>query len=93
MVEHSRITIWLIVCILPLAGCCGSTPRIDSADAVATLESVVIGDLDQWVLIRGEDKNNPVLLWLHGGPGSAQMPIARHFNSGLENDFVVVHWD
>ena len=93
VVKPFKISVWLIVCILVLAGCCGSTPQITTPNAVALLESVVIGNQEQWVLIRGEDKNNPVLLWLHGGPGSAQMPIARHFNGDLEKDFVVVHWD
>jgi pimeloyl-ACP methyl ester carboxylesterase len=34
-----------------------------------------------------------VLLWLHGGPGAAQMPLAPATTRALEADFVVVHWD
>ena len=49
--------------------------------------------MEQWILIRGMDRDNPVLLWLHGGPGSAEMPIARRSTRGLEEHFVVVHWD
>jgi pimeloyl-ACP methyl ester carboxylesterase len=33
------------------------------------------------------------LLWLHGGPGAAQIPVHRAFNKDLEKEFVVVHWD
>ncbi len=61
--------------------------------SVAYLEPITIGGMDQWVLVRGHDKANPVLLWLHGGPGAAQIPIARHYNGELEKEFIVVHWD
>lgn len=61
--------------------------------SIAALESVHIGGMEQWILIRGNDVSNPVLLWLHGGPGAPQMPLARHFNAGLEEEFIVVHWD
>ncbi len=61
--------------------------------SITALEMVELGGMDQWVLIRGHKMENPVLLWLHGGPGSAQMPIARHFNGNLEEEFIVVHWD
>ena len=68
------------------------TSPIDGPDPVAELVSAEIGGMTQWLLIRGEDRNAPFLLWLHGGPGSAQMPI-RSVTEALERHFVVVHWD
>jgi pimeloyl-ACP methyl ester carboxylesterase len=46
-----------------------------------------------YLLARGADRSAPVLLWLHGGPGAAERPLFRYFNSELENHFVVVYWD
>ena len=60
---------------------------------VDILEEVEIGSTKQWIMANGEKEDLPVLLWLHGGPGAAQMPVARYFNSNLEKEFIVVHWD
>jgi pimeloyl-ACP methyl ester carboxylesterase len=53
---------------------------------------VAINGIDQWITIRGQNKNNPVILILHGGPGSTYTP----FNVLLlewEKYFTVVQWD
>ncbi|HWO58442.1 MAG TPA: alpha/beta hydrolase [Umezawaea sp.] len=51
-----------------------------------------IGGIDQWIQIRGENRDNPVLLVLHGGPGSPYAlftPLLREW----EEHFTVVQWD
>ncbi|MFA1819274.1 alpha/beta fold hydrolase [Virgibacillus oceani] len=62
-------------------------------NSIAALESVWIGEIKQWVLIRGVNKNHPVLLFLHGGPGSAQIGFIRKYEQELEKHFIVVNWD
>ena len=52
-----------------------------------------LGGIEQWVLIRGESTANPPLIVLHGGPGFSDVSLFRHFNSPLEKEFLVVHWD
>jgi pimeloyl-ACP methyl ester carboxylesterase len=37
--------------------------------------------------------NNPILLWLHGGPGTSEMFITHHCMDSLINFFTIVHWD
>ena len=53
---------------------------------------VSIGGLEQWVTIRGDDRSNPVLLHVHGGPGVAFSAFSAEF-AAYESDFTVVQWD
>ncbi|MEG1678856.1 MAG: alpha/beta fold hydrolase, partial [Stenotrophomonas sp.] len=60
---------------------------------IERLEKVRIGGIDQWVSIRGNNPDNPVLLMLHGGPGWVSMPTSWYFQRGWEEYFTVVQWD
>ena len=53
---------------------------------------VALGGIDQWISIRGENRANPVLLVVHGGPGEAQWPQAEIYRP-WEKSFTVVQWD
>jgi len=53
---------------------------------------VRIGGIDQWIGIRGEDRQNPVLLILHGGPGCSYSIFTPHLRA-WERHFTVVQWD
>lgn len=67
--------------------------KIVTPNGVERLEKVRIGGIDQWVSIRGTDRRNPVLLYIHGGPGYVSMPMSWWFSRGWEEYFTVVQWD
>jgi pimeloyl-ACP methyl ester carboxylesterase len=85
------------------------TPRPDGLDQaraiIADVQKIVtpngidetltldIGGARQVVNIRGADKANPVLLYIHGGPGSVEMPMAWSFQRPWEDFYTVVQWD
>ncbi|MFH2107430.1 MAG: alpha/beta hydrolase [Chrysiogenia bacterium] len=75
------------------------TPRIrlkgkgGPAVSIALLEKVNIGGIGQWVLERSENTGNPVILFLHGGPGTSQLTSNRRNTKRLEKFFTVVNWD
>ena len=67
--------------------------KIVTPNGVERLEKVRIGGIEQWVSIRGTDKRNPVLLFIHGGPGYVSIPMSWWFSRGWEEYFTVVQWD
>jgi pimeloyl-ACP methyl ester carboxylesterase/uncharacterized protein YndB with AHSA1/START domain len=62
-------------------------------DSIADVGYLRLGGVDQWVLIRGANVANPVLVVLHGGPGFSDTAFFRRFNAKLEESFTVVHWE
>ena len=69
--------------------------NIDTPNGISSLEQITLGDSKQWIFIRSRDQNNPILLFLHGGPGAPLlgMSSSRKYDSELINHFTVVHWD
>lgn len=53
---------------------------------------VPIGGIQQWIQVRGDDRHNPVLLWLNGGPGYSTIPDTPGYRP-WERYFTVVMWD
>ena len=54
---------------------------------------VDINGTKQWINIYGQDKDNPVLLYLHGGPCSATSWLDWSILRSLSEDYTVVGWD
>jgi L-proline amide hydrolase len=67
--------------------------RLPYPGSVARLERVRIGGVAQWVLLRGVDESQPIVLVIPDGPGATLIPIARAFQGELERAFVVANWD
>ena len=69
--------------------------KIETPNGTSSLEEITLGGLKQWIFIRGEDRNNPILIFLHGGPGAPLFGIssARTLYAELIKHFTVVHWD
>ena len=69
-----------------------ATLGITSPKGIVEERFVRSGGIDQWIQIRGEDRGNPPLLIIHGGPGwpnAVFTPVLRSW----EKHFTVVQWD
>ena len=66
---------------------------ISSPKGIDEAQYVKIGGIEQWITIRGWDRDNPVLLFLHGGPGDVTNPWSFALFAPWEKLFTVVQWD
>ena len=61
--------------------------------SIAELTTVDINGHELAMMIRGHSLENPVLLFLAGGPGGSEMGAMRNHLPELEEHFTVVTWD
>ncbi|MFG3053865.1 alpha/beta fold hydrolase [Kitasatospora sp. NPDC048239] len=66
--------------------------RITTPNGVDEQGFVRIGGIEQWISVRGEDRGNPVVLEIHGGPGASNTVYGPRTRA-WEKHFTVVRWD
>lgn len=69
------------------------TPKIKGSNSIHVLEQVKINGTGHEIMIRGEDLENPVILYLHGGPGASELSYAKKYQDLLESQFTIVNYD
>ena len=67
--------------------------RIPGPDGVQETYRERINGVDHWISVRGQDRANPVVLFVHGGPASPTIPSLWQFQRPLEDYFTMVHYD
>jgi pimeloyl-ACP methyl ester carboxylesterase len=88
----------ILVALFVYPGRYGHTPAFRDAKgqmipgSIAEMQRPVLGGVAQSVLIRGRNTGAPILVMLHGGPGSDETGMFRHYNAALEDHFIVVYW-
>lgn len=63
------------------------------SNSIAEITKVKIGGIDQYLMIRGNNIDNPVIFFIHGGPGQSEIGYIREYQKQLEKKFTVVRWD
>ncbi len=93
------VPVVLLAALVAYSQWAAHTPAIAGPDgkplpnSIASLEKVRLGGAEQWLIIRGQDVDKPVLLFLSGGPGASEAARVLRFNRELEKQFVVVIWE
>jgi pimeloyl-ACP methyl ester carboxylesterase len=66
---------------------------VSSPKGISESGYVSIGGIEQWVTIQGQNRDNPVVLFLHGGPGDVTSSWSFALFAPWERHFTVVQWD
>lgn len=64
-----------------------------AAGSISEKVFVNINGVQQGMIIRGRNTENPLLLFVHGGPCFSEYFLADKFPTGLEGQFTVCYWD
>lgn len=94
----------LLVVILLAFSCSAYRATVLEEDGIYIYDKIEIGGVSQSVMVRGTDKNNPVMVYLHGGPGYPLFPLDPSAPLGwdehegllmqrLEESFTMVYWE
>ncbi|MGX7148171.1 alpha/beta fold hydrolase [Enterococcus ureasiticus] len=65
----------------------------DSKNQLMEKKKVMIGGIEQGLFIVGQNQENPVLLFLHGGPGNPEYAMSKESFTELEKMYTVCYWD
>ena len=90
--------LFIFVCVLSAYSPGKTNPFLNAdgtplANSVSEKSFVTIGGVKQGMFIRGKNTQNPVLLFLHGGPGMPEYFLAEKHLAGLEERFTVCYWE
>lgn len=67
--------------------------RIVAPTGVQDSYKTKIGGVEQWLNVRGQDRDNPMILFVHGGPAAPVTPTMWQFQRPIEEYFTVANWD
>ena len=69
------------------------TPKIQRENSISWLGQVKMNGTKHEIMIRGANASNPIIIFVHGGPGSSEIPYVRKYQKELEQHFTIVHYD
>lgn len=98
MRKNIIILLAVIIAAVALASCRHAASIMDEEGRelnleIQSMERVNIEDSWQWIYTSGTAEENPVLLWLDGGPGGSEVGWVRKYLGGLHEKMTIVCWD
>ncbi|MFP4363495.1 MAG: alpha/beta fold hydrolase [Spirochaetia bacterium] len=94
-----QIVIVILIGILGYSVSCSHMPEIRNEQgqvvegSITEMEQIEVNGTQQWIYIRSHSDENPVLLFLAGGPGGSEIGWTQRYNAELEESYTMVGWD
>lgn len=67
--------------------------KIDSENGIQESEYIDIGGMKQYIQIRGENTDNPVMIFIHGGPAGPMGYVSAYYQKNLESELTIINYD
>ena len=89
------LALLLLSCFGEAQAASPDVPSICASPAQPVREQgyVPVNGIEQWITLTGAACGNPVILFIHGGPGNALSPYADAIYAGWERHYTLVQWD
>ncbi len=71
----------------------GFKNSISSENGIQESTYIDVNGIKQYVQIRGESTENPVMIFIHGGPASPMGYVSSYYQKELESDFTIINYD
>jgi len=70
-----------------------SKTKITSHNGIDEQLYVELGGIEQFIHIRGQNTSNPVIIFLHGGPGFPIKYLSYYYQLPIEEKYTIINWD
>lgn len=96
-IKNKKTVKWFVIglLILLMAGLFHPTwtPKLSGKNSISELRKVEINNTSLEIMIRGKNRDNPVVLFVHGGPCCSEIPYVKKYQDLLEKSFTIIHYD
>lgn len=67
--------------------------KINTENGIQESTYIDIDGMKQYIQIRGESTENPVMIFIHGGPASPMGYVSAYYQRELESELTIINYD
>jgi pimeloyl-ACP methyl ester carboxylesterase len=91
LIKKISVIIGILCCFL--ISCVTYRGNVKGKNGIELSEFIEIGGINQYINIRGNNIDNPIIVFIHGGPGSPMTSLILGYQTEWEDTFTIINWD